>query len=71
MIYFSFIIVYSSEKLYDNKDIIEERHRHRYEINPDYINDLETAGLKFVGKVDPNKINFFIKYNDVRDLSCT
>jgi len=39
-----------TEKLYDNKNIIEERHRHRYEINPEYINDLEAAGLKFVGK---------------------
>lgn len=29
---------------------IEERHRHRYEINPAYIHRLETAGLHFVGK---------------------
>jgi CTP synthase len=29
---------------------IEERHRHRYEINPVYIHRLETAGLHFVGK---------------------
>ncbi|KAG8159530.1 hypothetical protein KVR01_010167 [Diaporthe batatas] len=29
---------------------IEERHRHRYEINPEYIHRLETAGLHFVGK---------------------
>jgi len=36
--------------LYNNKNVIEERHRHRYEINPEYINDLEAAGLKFVGK---------------------
>jgi len=27
-----------------------ERHRHRYEVNPDYINDLEVAGLVFSGK---------------------
>lgn len=38
--------------MYDNKDIIEERHRHRFEINPDYVNDLEAAGLKFVGKLN-------------------
>lgn len=49
---FTFINVYSSaEQLYDNKDVIEERHRHRYEINPDYIDNLEAAGLKFVGKL--------------------
>lgn len=39
------------EQLYGNKNFIEERHRHRYEINPKYINDLEAAGLKFVGKL--------------------
>jgi len=27
-----------------------ERHRHRYEVNPDYIDDLEEAGLVFSGK---------------------
>ncbi|MCA9355682.1 CTP synthase [Candidatus Kaiserbacteria bacterium] len=29
---------------------ISERHRHRYEVNPYYINQLETAGLNFTGK---------------------
>lgn len=29
---------------------IEERHRHRYEVNPDHIDRLENAGLHFVGK---------------------
>jgi len=29
---------------------IDERHRHRYEVNPIYINRFEAAGLKFVGK---------------------
>lgn len=37
-------------KLYDNKNVIEERHRHRYEINPQYIEQLQQNGLKFVGK---------------------
>jgi len=27
-----------------------ERHRHRYEVNPGYIDDLEDAGLRFSGK---------------------
>lgn len=31
---------------------IEERHRHRYEVNPDYIEELEKAGLNFIGKDD-------------------
>lgn len=29
-----------------------ERHRHRYEVNPDKVKDLEKAGLRFVGKDD-------------------
>ncbi|CAL7938966.1 unnamed protein product [Xylocopa violacea] len=42
------------KQLYGNKDQIEERHRHRYEINPKYIKDLEAAGLKFVGHDEEN-----------------
>ena len=30
--------------------IINERHRHRYEINPAYVDQLEQAGLNFVGR---------------------
>ncbi|PSQ08392.1 CTP synthase [Halobacteriales archaeon QS_6_71_20] len=30
-----------------------ERHRHRYEVNPDYIDELETAGLVFSGSAGP------------------
>ncbi|KAF2126282.1 CTP synthase-like protein [Dothidotthia symphoricarpi CBS 119687] len=36
--------------LYAGKDTILERHRHRYEVNPDYIATLEKGGLSFVGK---------------------
>ncbi|PSR80384.1 CTP synthase N-terminus-domain-containing protein [Coniella lustricola] len=36
--------------LYNDAEEIEERHRHRYEINPEYIARLEAAGLQFVGK---------------------
>lgn len=31
------------------KELIEERHRHRYEINPAYVKRLEEAGLVFSG----------------------
>ncbi|KAJ9588637.1 hypothetical protein L9F63_018071, partial [Diploptera punctata] len=37
------------KQLYGKKDKIEERHRHRYEVNPKYVPDLEAAGMKFVG----------------------
>jgi CTP synthase len=29
-----------------------ERHRHRYEVNPEYIEELEAAGLTFSGRAD-------------------
>ncbi|KAI7999697.1 CTP synthase 1 [Camellia lanceoleosa] len=39
-----------SAKLYGNKSFIDERHRHRYEVNPDMVAQLEDAGLSFTGK---------------------
>jgi len=36
--------------LYGGAGKIWERHRHRYEVNPDYIDRLERSGLEFVGK---------------------
>ncbi len=36
-------------KMYQ-KDVITERHRHRYEFNNNYLEPLEKAGLKFSGK---------------------
>ena len=38
-------------ELYDS-DACRERHRHRYEVNPEYIDQLETAGVTFSGKAD-------------------
>ncbi|XP_031094924.1 CTP synthase-like isoform X1 [Ipomoea triloba] len=39
-----------SAKLYGNKKSIDERHRHRYEVNPEMVEQLEDAGLRFTGK---------------------
>lgn len=39
-----------SAKLYGCKRFIDERHRHRYEVNPDLVAKLENAGLSFTGK---------------------
>uniref|UniRef100_A0A182Y8D5 CTP synthase n=1 Tax=Anopheles stephensi TaxID=30069 RepID=A0A182Y8D5_ANOST len=36
-------------QLYNNKDQIDERHRHRYEVNPKYVAQLEQNGMRFVG----------------------
>ncbi len=37
-------------RLYGGEDHVDERHRHRYEVNPELINEIEEAGLVFVGK---------------------
>ncbi|KAK9937297.1 hypothetical protein M0R45_014097 [Rubus argutus] len=39
-----------SAKLYGNVPFVDERHRHRYEVNPDMILQFENAGLSFVGR---------------------
>lgn len=38
------------KRLYGGLESVDERHRHRYEVNPELINNLESAGLTFVGK---------------------
>ena len=37
-------------QLYSQASEISERHRHRYEVNPKYVDQLHEAGLTFVGK---------------------
>ncbi|XP_039116147.1 CTP synthase 1-like isoform X2 [Dioscorea cayenensis subsp. rotundata] len=44
-----------SAKLYGNAAYVDERHRHRYEVNPEMVMELEKAGLAFVGKDDTGK----------------
>ena len=39
-----------TRRLYGGLAQVDERHRHRYEINPDLVDQIEQAGLKFVGK---------------------
>lgn len=38
--------------MYGGAATINERHRHRYEVNPEYVDRLEKAGLNFIGKDD-------------------
>lgn len=39
-----------SARLYQSERHVDERHRHRYEVNPDLVPQLEEAGLRFVGR---------------------
>ena len=38
-------------KLYGEGESVDERHRHRYEINPDLVDAIENSGLIFVAKM--------------------
>lgn len=40
----------TAAKLYQQEMYIDERHRHRYEVNPDLVPKLEAEGLQFVGR---------------------
>ena len=46
------------------KDVITERHRHRYEFNNKYIEALEKAGLTFSGKSIDGRLVEFIEIAD-------
>ncbi|OJJ50179.1 hypothetical protein ASPZODRAFT_13268 [Penicilliopsis zonata CBS 506.65] len=51
-------------KLYGDKQQIWERHRHRYEVNPDLVEDLEKGGLSFVGKDETGKRMEIVELKD-------
>ena len=53
MNYFNYLLIL--ETLYGNCDIIWERHRHRYEVNPSYVTELEKNGMQYVGRDDKNE----------------
>jgi CTP synthase len=38
------------KRLYGGVEHVDERHRHRYEVNPELIEDIESSGLVYVGK---------------------
>ncbi len=46
------------------KENVEERHRHRYEVNPKYIDELEKHGLIFSGKSPDGKLMEFLEIPD-------
>ena len=50
--------------LYAGKDEILERHRHRYEVNPAYIETLEKGGMTFIGKDDKGERMEVIEIKD-------
>ena len=50
--------------LYGPGESVDERHRHRYEVNPDLIERIEAAGLVFVGKDESGQRCEIFELND-------
>jgi len=51
-------------KLYGDADVVNERHRHRYEVNPDYVERLTAGGLDFIGKDDKGERMEIVELRD-------
>ncbi|MGZ5060139.1 MAG: glutamine amidotransferase-related protein, partial [Methylobacter sp.] len=46
------------------KDVITERHRHRYEFNSQYLEKLEKAGMRFSGKSIDGRLVEVVEISD-------
>lgn len=51
-------------KLYGNVSEVHERHRHRYEVNPLYVAQLEKAGLQFIGRDEKGERMIILELKD-------
>ncbi|KAI8877177.1 CTP synthase [Backusella circina FSU 941] len=51
-------------KLYDNKSSVDERHRHRYEVNPVHVETFEEKGLKFIGRDETGERMEIVELDD-------
>jgi CTP synthase len=51
-------------KLYGGVESIKERHRHRYEVNPSYVECLSEAGMTFIGKDDSGERMEIVELKD-------
>ena len=52
-----------AERVY-GKTVVKERHRHRYEVNNNYIKDLEKAGLKIGGRSEDGELVEMVEIED-------
>ncbi|KAJ3093121.1 CTP synthase ura7 [Quaeritorhiza haematococci] len=51
-------------KLYGGASVIHERHRHRYEVNPKYVPELEKKGMHFIAKDDSGERQIIFEVDD-------
>ena len=52
-----------AEKVY-GATVIKERHRHRYEVNNNYVEDLEKVGLKIGGRSEDGELVEMVEIED-------
>ncbi len=50
--------------VYDNAEVVQERHRHRYEFNNEYRNMMEEKGLVFSGVSPDNRLVEIVELSD-------
>ena len=48
-------------KIYNNSDVVSERHRHRYEVNPEYHEIIKNKGMVFSGTSENGRLVEFIE----------
>ena len=58
-------------ELYNKQEEVSERHRHRYEVNPKFISQLEEKGLVFSGASPDRKLMEFLELPDHKFFCAT
>ncbi|GAB1607828.1 CTP synthase 1-like isoform X1 [Argonauta hians] len=53
-----------TKKLYGNVESVEERHRHRYEVNPAYVERFEENGMMFWGRSEDGERMEVMEFKD-------
>ena len=56
-------------KLYGGTGKIWERHRHRYEVNPELVDRFEQSGLSFIGKDEKGERMQILELKGMSDLN--
>ena len=54
------------KRLYGDKELVTERHRHRYEVNTKYRKQLAQKGLVFVGEDESGERMEVLEFMEVR-----
>ncbi|KAI9103287.1 CTP synthase N-terminus-domain-containing protein [Phlyctochytrium arcticum] len=53
-----------TRRLYGSPNVVHERHRHRYEVNPTHVKTIEDAGMSFIGKDEKGERMIIVELKD-------